>query len=94
MTVAADILADASRLATVYAQQIQERAVPTVIPDRVFVLQQNTLVLGVLTSLDRAVEDAHSLMASSNGPWTEFSKTMWRSRSTGLIVGITAHDVR
>ena len=94
MTVAADILEDASRLATVYGQQIQERAVPMVIPDRVFVLQQDTLVLGVLTSLDRAVEDAHRLMASSNGPWTELSKTMWESRSTRSIVGITAHDVR
>ena len=100
MTVAADLLEDAARLTKVYASglaqgTLSDPAKLSVVPGRVFILKQNDVILGVLVSEQRAVDEAHAFMHAKGGTWSVVREKCWRwSESPCLYLSIDAHDVR
>jgi len=97
MSTAEDILEDAKRLTRVYGHQVRKPEVEpstiSVVPGRVYVLKQNSLVLAVLATQERAVHEAESLMVVMGGLWREMAPhSLWRQGD--LWIEITAHEVR
>ena len=100
---AEDILADAERLTKVYGQSVTIGSgtlrASAGIPNCVYVLKQNDVVLGVLVSEDRARDEAYALMHCYGESWEVLSQNCWRECvSEGdrrpRIITISAHDVR
>lgn len=89
MGTAADILANAADLTRRYSKAVTTEAVPA----RVYVLLQNGIVLGVLSTEQWAVDEAHSLMHVSGGIWQEqIIGRYWRQGTVSMEV--SPHDVR
>lgn len=63
-------------------------------PARVFVLQQDHVVLGVFSGEQRALEDAHSLMHAHGGQWFTVSERMWQANESHAVIQVVPHDVR
>ena len=92
MSVADEIFEQAAHFTQVYAQGLQPGLPAAIVPGRVHVLLRDGIVLGVLGTWDRAVEEAHDLMAAG-GTWQELRAGLWRSDSDNLLT-ISTHDVR
>ena len=88
---AEDILENAADLTRRYAKA----ATPTIepVPALVYVLLQSGTVLGVLSTEQRALDEAHSLMAAYGGVWQEqIIGRYWRSGT--VTVEVSPHEVR
>lgn len=110
VTTAADILENAKELTQRYGEAILKDADAArpiqgftpksgePIPSRVFVLLQSGTVLGVLTTEQKALDEAHSIMNASKGSWETLSvNRIWRTRSRAgapIIIEISEHDAR
>ena len=88
---AEDILADAKRLTQVYAERLQQGR--TTAQGRVYVLLLNSTVLGVLSTLERARQEAASLAAKATGPWEQVQGDIWMAPDHAVL-RISTHDVR
>lgn len=107
MTTATDILENAAELTRRYGKTVAgisgevlgESESPTMQgisrptpPARVYVLMHNGTVLGVLSTEQRALDEANSFMAAKVGIWQPMAGLMWRSGTD--IVAVNPHDVR
>ena len=91
MTTAADILEHAAELTKRYAKTVTTETVPA----KVYVLLRNGTVLGVLSTEQRALDEAQALMHTYGGIWQE--QVVGRSWLGGwgtVTVEISQHDVR
>lgn len=88
MSTAEDIL-DGAKL-----RQKHETDPVGALPSRVYVLQQNGLILGVLSTEQRALDEAHDLMVALGGTWHEMTTNRYWSGGPFVYVQISAHDVR
>lgn len=63
------------------------------IPALVYVLLQSGTVLGVLSTEQRALDEAHSLMHAYGGMWEEvIPKRYWQGKV--VTVEVNPHEVR